>query len=88
VSALRSLNLGGCSTLEQLPGSLAQLTALSSLDLRGWYGLKQLPKSQGHLTALPPACSCRGQRSVSDGVAKVSVGASLPLRLRVCCGGA
>jgi hypothetical protein len=36
-------------SLQELPGSIGQLTALSSLDLRGCSCLQQLPDSIGQL---------------------------------------
>jgi hypothetical protein len=52
LTALSSLHLGGCRSLQQLPDTIGQLTALSSLDLGGCWSLQQLPDTIGQLTAL------------------------------------
>jgi Leucine-rich repeat (LRR) protein len=52
LTALSSLDLGGCTGLQQLPEGIGQLTALSSLELGGCRGLFQLPEGIGQLTAL------------------------------------
>ena len=43
LKALRSLSLGGCSSLKKLPEGIKELKALTSLNLHGCSSLKELP---------------------------------------------
>jgi hypothetical protein len=52
LTALTSLDLRVCASLQQLPDTIGQLTALTSLDLSICSSLQQLPDSIGQLTAL------------------------------------
>jgi Leucine-rich repeat (LRR) protein len=52
LTALGSLDLRDCRSLQRLPDSIGQLTALRSLDLAWCSSLQQLPDSIGQLTAL------------------------------------
>lgn len=52
LTSLQTLNLAGCSRLQQLPGPTDSLTNLQTLDLSGCSQLEQLPYSIGKLTNL------------------------------------
>lgn len=49
---LKSLSLEGISGIQELPGSISNLTSLRVLDLRACYNLEKLPKEIGSLKKL------------------------------------
>jgi Leucine-rich repeat (LRR) protein len=81
LSALASLNLGYCRSLQELPESLGQLSALTSLDLYYCDGLEHLPDSLGQLSALInlDLCDCSGLYGLPDSLGQLSALASLNL---------